>query len=253
MPPLLARAAQHGLFIVEDAAQSIGSRYAGRMSGSFGHVAAFSAHPLKNLNAAGDAGFLATNDAQAAERVRRLRNHGLVDRNTAAEWSIVAWMDTLQASVLATRLPRLGSVIERRRANAALPRGIGRVARLHAALPRRGIQYLPYVRGVGSNGAMPCRRIWRSAASARPSTIRSRSISSLPPLRSAMRRATSPSPSSRPGASCRCRSINSCPPMTLIWPLRSGNFIADRCRVRRCSAPPEYASRSRAAPARSRP
>ncbi len=118
MNPLREIAEKHGLAIVEDAAQSIGSRYDGRMSGAFGKVGCFSAHPLKNLNAAGDAGFLTTDDDKIAEFARRYRNVGLADRNTVVEWGRVARLDTLQAAILRLRLKGLDAVIERRRANA---------------------------------------------------------------------------------------------------------------------------------------
>ena len=115
-------ARRHGLKIVEDAAQSIGSTYRGRNAGSFGDVGCFSMHPLKNLNAAGDAGFLATADAAIAARIRKLRNHGMVDRDTIGEFGFVSRLDTLQAAILRIRLERLDSVIQRRRHNAALYR-----------------------------------------------------------------------------------------------------------------------------------
>lgn len=119
MPAFLALAERHGLALVEDAAQSIGSTLEGRKTGSFGHIGCFSAHPLKNLNAAGDAGFLTTSDPALAERVRQLRNHGMVDRNTVPQWGYLSRMDTLQAEILRFRLGRLPQVIDRRRANAA--------------------------------------------------------------------------------------------------------------------------------------
>jgi dTDP-4-amino-4,6-dideoxygalactose transaminase len=65
-----------------------------------------------------------TNDATVAERVRRLRNHGLVDRDAVGEWGFASRLDTLQAEVLLIRLRRLPAVIERRRANAALYRSL---------------------------------------------------------------------------------------------------------------------------------
>lgn len=128
MDRLMSLAAAHGLALIEDAAQAVGSRLDGRPSGSFGHFGCFSAHPLKNLNAMGDAGFITTNDTAAAERLRRLRNHGLRDRGTADEWGYVSRMDTLQALVLSYRLEHLDNVIARRRANVARYR-----ARLAAA------------------------------------------------------------------------------------------------------------------------
>jgi dTDP-4-amino-4,6-dideoxygalactose transaminase len=120
MDAILEIAARHGLLVIEDAAQSIGSMFQGRKSGSFGHFGCFSAHPLKNLNALGDAGFVTTNDAAAAARMRRLRTHGMADRETVEEWGFVSRMDVLQAAVLDYRLGKLPDVIAKRRENAAL-------------------------------------------------------------------------------------------------------------------------------------
>ncbi|HEY0711610.1 MAG TPA: aminotransferase class I/II-fold pyridoxal phosphate-dependent enzyme, partial [Polyangia bacterium] len=89
MPALCEIARRHDLRIVEDAAQAIGSRLADRPAGSYGDLGCFSAHPLKNLNAAGDAGYVVTGDSKLADRLRRLRNNGLVDRNTVLEWGTV--------------------------------------------------------------------------------------------------------------------------------------------------------------------
>lgn len=122
MDEIGAIAERHDLRIVEDAAQSMGSKLAGRMAGTFGDVGCFSAHPLKNLNAMGDAGFALTDDAEVAARMRRLRNNGLADRDTVVEWGFVNRMDTFQAAVLTHRLGRLDQVVERRRAHVALYR-----------------------------------------------------------------------------------------------------------------------------------
>ena len=119
LPAILALAQQHGLAVIEDAAQAIGTRLDGRMAGTFGDIGCFSAHPLKNLNAAGDAGFLVTGDAALAARVRLARSHGMQDRNTVASWGTVSRLDTLQAEILRLRLRHLPSVLERRRRNAA--------------------------------------------------------------------------------------------------------------------------------------
>lgn len=122
MNEIMALAEKHGLFVIEDAAQSFGSTYHGRPSGSFGHIGCFSAHPLKNMNASGDAGYLTTSDDKVAERVRLLRNHGLVDRNTVVEWGYNSRLDTMQAAILRIRLKNADSVIERKRRNVALYR-----------------------------------------------------------------------------------------------------------------------------------
>lgn len=118
MDRILAIARKHNLMIVEDAAQSVGSAYQGKRSGSFGAIGCFSTHPLKNLNGCGDGGFLTTDDPAIAARVRQLRSHGMADRVTVQEWGFVSRMDTIQAAILRFRLKRLDSVTARRRANA---------------------------------------------------------------------------------------------------------------------------------------
>ncbi len=119
MAALGALAHARGLAIVEDAAQAYRSQLGGRWAGTFGTINAFSAHPLKNLGAAGDAGFVTTADDALAARVRRQRNHGFVDRDTAIEWGSVSRLDTLQAAVLRFRLRGVEATIATRRAHAA--------------------------------------------------------------------------------------------------------------------------------------
>jgi dTDP-4-amino-4,6-dideoxygalactose transaminase len=119
MEQIQALAEDHDLIVIEDAAQSIGSTYNGRPAGSFGRFGCFSAHPLKNLNAIGDAGFVTTNDDDGAARLRRLRNHGLADRTTVDEWGYVSRMDALQAAILSWRLEHLDTIVARRREIAA--------------------------------------------------------------------------------------------------------------------------------------
>lgn len=108
-----------GLPVVEDAAQCMGAKFAGEFGGTFGDIGCFSAHPLKNLNALGDSGFLVTRDLDHAVKIAAMRNHGLVDRNTVETFGYVSRMDVLQASILTWKLEnQLDSVIARRRANA---------------------------------------------------------------------------------------------------------------------------------------
>lgn len=111
---------ESGVPIVEDAAQSVGSTYNDRSSGSWGVAGCFSGHPLKNLAAVGDAGYLVTSDSDMAAHARRLRNHGLIDRNTVKSFGVVSRMDTLKAAVLRYRLGKLPHIIQRRRNNADL-------------------------------------------------------------------------------------------------------------------------------------
>ena len=120
MNKILDIAEKHSLIVIEDAAQSIGSVFNGKMSGSFGHAGCFSTHPLKNLNACGDGGFVVTNSESLCGRIKRLRNHGLVNRNSVEEFAHVSRMDVLQASILTERLKKLDDVISVRQENARM-------------------------------------------------------------------------------------------------------------------------------------
>ena len=104
--------------IIEDAAQAIGSKYKGKMAGSFGKVSCFSAHPLKNLNASGDSGYLVTNSKKIADFIKDIRNHGMTKRNKVKNFGYVSRMDNLQAAILNFRLKNLTKVINKRRINA---------------------------------------------------------------------------------------------------------------------------------------
>jgi dTDP-4-amino-4,6-dideoxygalactose transaminase len=133
MDALWAIAERHGLAIIEDAAQAMGTRHRDRRAGALGTVGCFSAHPLKIFNALGDAGFITTDVTEIADRIRLLRNHGLVNRDTVSEFATVSRLDALQAAVLRYRLGRLDAMTERRRANVELYRSL--LARVPIRLP----------------------------------------------------------------------------------------------------------------------
>lgn len=111
-------AKRYSIKVVEDCAQAIGSKLHNRYSGCFGDVGCFSCHPLKNLNACGDGGFLVTEDAEYARQIREFRNHGLVNRNVVEKFGTVSRMDELQAAILNFRIEKLPEVIKKRRENA---------------------------------------------------------------------------------------------------------------------------------------
>ena len=104
--------------IIEDAAQSIGSKYFNKKAGSFGDIGCFSTHPLKNLNACGDGGFFVTNNYTIYKKAKILRNHGLEDRNVVKNYGYISRMDVIQSSILNFRLRTLKDVIYKRRKNA---------------------------------------------------------------------------------------------------------------------------------------
>lgn len=107
--------------VIEDCAQSILSSYKNRMSGSWGDVGCFSAHPLKNLNAIGDAGYLTTNNKSIYKKVKNLRTHGMdQSRDDIKSFGYVSRMDNIQAAILNYRLLNLKNIIEKRRKNVNL-------------------------------------------------------------------------------------------------------------------------------------
>lgn len=120
MDKITTIAKKNNLIIIEDSAQSIGSKYNNQHSGTFGDFGCFSTHPLKNLNAIGDGGFVVTNNIEASTKLRQIRNHGMIDRVTVSEWGWVSRMDSLQAAVLNYRLLNLQNVTNQRRKNAKL-------------------------------------------------------------------------------------------------------------------------------------
>jgi len=122
MPEILDIATKHNLIVIEDAAQAMGAYFEGLHGGSFGHAAAFSAHPLKNLNALGDAGFLCTNDDSIAEKVRLYRNHGLESRDSCIFFGVNSRLDSLNAEILSYRLDNLSEIIKERRKNVSIYR-----------------------------------------------------------------------------------------------------------------------------------
>lgn len=122
MNAILDIAQRHGLKVIEDSAQAMGSFYHGKHGGTFGTVGAFSAHPLKNLNAIGDGGFMVTGDDDIARRVRLYRTHGLASRDDCVLYGVNSRLDVLNAEVLKFRLDRLNGIIEKRRHHANLYR-----------------------------------------------------------------------------------------------------------------------------------
>lgn len=120
MDEIKAIADEYGIAIIEDSAQAIGSGYKSVMSGRYGEIGCFSAHPLKNLSACGDGGFIITDNSAAADAIRLMRSHGMSDRNTVLSFGFVSRMDALQAAILSYRIGRLDEVIVKRRANAMI-------------------------------------------------------------------------------------------------------------------------------------
>jgi dTDP-4-amino-4,6-dideoxygalactose transaminase len=107
MDQINAIAVQHGLLVIEDAAQAHGARYKGRRVGSLGHAAATSFYPGKNLGALGDGGAVLTNDDALAAKIKRLRNYGSVVKYQHDSIGYNSRLDEMQAAFLRAKLPVL--------------------------------------------------------------------------------------------------------------------------------------------------
>jgi len=118
MDALMALAAEHGLTVIEDAAQALGATYGGRALGTIGHFGCFSFYPSKNLGAAGDAGLVTVNDDDLAARVRLLRVHGAQRTYHHEKVGGNFRMAAVQAAVLGVKLRHLDAWTEARRRNA---------------------------------------------------------------------------------------------------------------------------------------
>jgi dTDP-4-amino-4,6-dideoxygalactose transaminase len=119
MEPLMAIAKRHGLKVIEDAAQAIGTEYRGQRVGSIGDIGCFSFFPSKNLGAFGDAGLCTTNDADLAESMRVLRVHGGKPKYFHSVIGGNFRIDELQAAVLRVKLKYLDGWTTARQRNAA--------------------------------------------------------------------------------------------------------------------------------------
>lgn len=109
-------ATKHGLRIVEDAAQALGSKFKGRMAGTFGHAGTISLYPAKLLGCFGDGGLVLTNDDEIAREIRLLRDHGRNDEGRVVAWGFNSRLDNLQAAILNCKFKTFPKDIARRRA-----------------------------------------------------------------------------------------------------------------------------------------
>lgn len=107
MEELMHWARQRNLFVLEDAAQAHGALLDGRRIGGWGHAAAFSFYPGKNLGALGDGGAVATADRALSERVRLLANYGAKEKYVHEVAGVNSRLDELQAAALRVKLRRL--------------------------------------------------------------------------------------------------------------------------------------------------
>lgn len=113
MVSICSLANEHNLFVVEDAAQAIGASIDNQTVGSMGDIGAFSLHPLKNLFVFGDGGFITVNCPWLYEKLVKMRNHGLADRNTCSFWGQNSRLDTLHCAVGLAKIQHFDKITER--------------------------------------------------------------------------------------------------------------------------------------------
>jgi len=119
MDALMDIANRHSLYVVEDAAQSVGATYQGRMAGSIGHVGCFSFYPTKNLGGLGDGGICTANDPKIAEHIRLMANHGMNPRYVHKVVGVNSRLDAIQAAALNIKLKHLSAWSQQRASNAS--------------------------------------------------------------------------------------------------------------------------------------
>ena len=115
MKRIMEIARKHKLFVIEDCAQSVGAKFDGKAVGSFGDTGCFSLHPLKNLAAVGDGGFITTNDTELYVKLKKMRNHGLKNRDECEFFSFNSRLDNLQAGIISVKMKHLDKWTKRRR------------------------------------------------------------------------------------------------------------------------------------------
>jgi dTDP-4-amino-4,6-dideoxygalactose transaminase len=120
LPAIRAIGEKHKLYVIEDAAQAIGSEWEGKRSGSMTDFGCFSFFPSKNLGGAGDGGMMVTQNAEFADKARLLCNHGAKPKYYHSLVGTNSRLDALQAAILRVKLRHLDRWSEKRAKNAAL-------------------------------------------------------------------------------------------------------------------------------------
>jgi dTDP-4-amino-4,6-dideoxygalactose transaminase len=119
MDPIFAIAKDHGLLVIEDAAQAIGSEYKGKRAGAMGDIGCFSFFPSKNLGGFGDGGVMTTNSKQLYDVIKILRVHGGHPKYYHQKIGGNFRLDALQAAIVSIKLKYLDEWTEGRQKNAA--------------------------------------------------------------------------------------------------------------------------------------
>ncbi len=115
---------EHGIHLIEDAAQAVGATFEGLPAGSLGDVACFSFYPTKNLGAYGDGGLVTTSSEELAGSLAALRAHGSLSKYVYDSHGTNSRLDDIQAAILRVKLSKLSDWSEARRQNASIYREV---------------------------------------------------------------------------------------------------------------------------------
>lgn len=117
MPQIMEIARLHNLKVLEDAAPAVGAHIQTKMAGSWGDLAEFSFHPYKNFCVWGDGGIVTTNSRKLTEKIKKLRNHGLKNRDEAEFFGYNSRLASIQAVIALIQLTKIDEINNRRIAN----------------------------------------------------------------------------------------------------------------------------------------
>ena len=115
MDKIMQISKSHGLCVVEDSAQALGSKFKGKSAGTFGDAGSFSFFPAKVLGALGDGGGIVTSSEELFEKIYQLHDHGRDPKGEVKSWGRNSRLDNLQAAVLNSNFQKYNLVIKRRR------------------------------------------------------------------------------------------------------------------------------------------
>ena len=117
MEKIMKISKKYSIPIVEDACHALLAKKYGKFAGNFGSMGCFSLHPLKNLNAWGDGGFIIVKNSKDFKKLSLMRNHGLINRNKTLMFAYNSRLDTVQAVVAIHLLKKLKNITKKRISN----------------------------------------------------------------------------------------------------------------------------------------
>lgn len=119
MKPISEIASKHSLHVIEDACQSLGSTYNGKQTGSMGEIGCFSFYASKVLTS-GEGGAIVTNNKEIADRVRMIRNHGMLEGYDTRIFGLNLRMTEISAAIAKVQMRKMKMILQTRRKNALM-------------------------------------------------------------------------------------------------------------------------------------